>query len=389
MAGARRSGARIAGAILGGWMLTVAFVAAADAPPLALTTSDGFAVPQPGRSFEFPRDHGSHPEFKIEWWYVTGHLESAERRRFGFQATFFRRAAPRAEDVAARDPDLLPGQVYLAHMALLEVRSGRFLHQERLNREGWEADAALGELAVRNGPWSLVMTDPETEVMRLRGSIRSEATFELELVPRKPLVVFGADGVSRKGRSDTAASYYLTFSRLAVTGRLEWGTETLAVTGQAWMDHEISSSQLAEDQAGWDWASLQLDDGREVMAYRLRLKDGGTDPFSTLAWVDRDGAVRHYTAREFSWTTTGTWSSPRSGAVYPLPVVLVCEDPETGEKTSFRLEPLALDQELDGAVGGIAYWEGACRVLNSQGQPIGVGFVELAGYAGDLAARFQ
>ena len=233
------------------------------------------------------------------------------------------------------------------------------------------------------------MTDPETETLRLRGTLRSEASFDLELFPRKPLVVFGADGVSRKGQSDTPVSYYLTFSRLAVSGRLEWGTETMAVTGQAWMDHEISSSQLAEDQVGWDWASLQLDDGREVMAYRMRLKDGGTDRFSTLAWVDRDGAVRHFPATEFTWTTTGTWRSPRSGAVYPLPVILNCPDPDTGERASFTLEPLALDQELDGAVGGIAYWEGACRVLDSRGQPVGVGFVELTGYTGDLAARFQ
>jgi predicted secreted hydrolase len=364
-------------------------LAETDAPPLALTTPDGFAVPQPGKPFEFPRDHGSHPEFKIEWWYLTGHLESDRGRRFGFQATFFRRAAPRAKDLAAPDPDLLPPQVYLAHMALLDVRSGRFLHQERLHREGWDAGAAIGSLALRNGPWSLAMTDAKTEAMRLHGSIRNEAKFELDLVPTKPLVRFGEEGVSRKGSSDTAASYYLTFPRLAVTGRVHWGTEPMAVTGQAWMDHEISSSQLAEDQAGWDWASLQLDDGREVMAYRMRLKDGGTDPFSTLAWVDRDGGVHHYPATQFTWSTTGTWRSPRSGAIYPLPVILHCPDPLTGKRASFTLEPLALDQELHGAVGGVAYWEGACRVLDSQGEAIGVGFVELTGYAGDLASRFQ
>ena len=375
--------------MFGGVLSAGALLVASAGPPLALRTEDGFAVPQPGRSFEFPRDHGSHPDFKIEWWYVTGHLESDLGRRFGFQATFFRRAAPSAEEVGLAEAELMPRQVYLAHMALLEVASGRFLHQERLHRDGWEAEAATDRLALRNGPWTLEMTDPVAETMRLRGSIRSDARFQLRLVPRKPLVIFGTDGVSRKGRSETAASHYLTFSRLAVTGELEWFGERMGVSGQAWMDHEISSSQLAADQAGWDWASLQLEDGREVMAYRLRLRDGGTDPFSTLAWVDRDGAVRHYNAEEFTWLPTGTWRSPRSGAVYPLPIVLVCLDPETGETTRFRLEPMALDQELDGAVGGIAYWEGACRVLDSQGRVVGVAFVEMTGYAGDLGSRFQ
>jgi len=367
----------------------LSLAAATESPPLALATPDGFAVPQPGKVFEFPRDHGSHPEFKLEWWYITGHLEADRGRRFGFQATFFRRAAPRGENLGAQDPELLPGQVYLAHMALLDVRSGRFLHQERLHREGWEATADTEGLALHNGPWSLVMTDSQSETMRLRGSIRGDVVFELALVPRKPLVVFGSDGVSRKGRSDTAASYYLTFPRLAVSGRVEWGTEVLPVTGQAWMDHEISSSQLAEDQAGWDWASLQLDDGREIMAYRLRLKDGRTEPWSTLAWVNREGVVRHYRADEFEWIPTGTWRSPRSGAVYPIPVTIACPDPETGVTTRFRLEPLVLDQELDGAVGGIAYWEGACRVIDSRGRVIGAAFVELTGYAGDLGSRFR
>lgn len=367
----------------------------------AVRTTDGFALPQPGRSFVFPRDHGSHPEFKIEWWYITGHLLGADDRRFGFQGTFFRRAAPRgnpspeapspdSRSVATNGPSLFGrDQVYLAHMALLDVASGRFFHQERLNREGWNAGAATHTLDLFNGNWRLRLADPARPQMQLEGSIEGEIQFSLALQPAKPLVVFGANGLSRKAADPAASSYYLTFSRLDVRGTLRLGTGSQAVQGQAWMDHEISSSQLGEGQVGWDWACLQLQDGREIMAYRMRRQDGVTDPYSTLAWVTRDGQVVHQDASRFQWIPRGAWRSPHTRADYPLPVDLATVDPDTGQTVTFRLSPLASDQELTGKVGGIAYWEGACRVLNSSGQEIGKAFMELTGYAGDLSRRFR
>lgn len=369
--------------ILGLWLLA----ALAVAQPVPLTTPGGFAVPQPGTQFHFPRDHGSHPAFALEWWYVTGHLFETNGTHHGFQATFFRRAAPReAAERSVGSTAFGRGQVFLAHMALLDGHTGRFLHQERLNRDGWDAFARTNDLDVANGNWSLVRS-PASGVFALRGSIRAEAGFDLTLAPRKPLVVFGTNGVSRKAAEPTAASHYLTFTRLAVDGELRAGERTVAVTGEAWMDHEFSSSQLGAGQVGWDWSCIQLRDGRELMTYRLRRADGSTDPSSTLAWIDHDGRVTHSGPTDFEWQTLTQWRSPATGATYPARTVLTTRDPATGERVTFTLEPLATDQELTGALGGIPYWEGACRVLDAQGREIGRAFMELTGYAGTMQGR--
>jgi len=342
--------------------------AQSDLPPL--TTPEGFAVPQPGHVFSFPRDHAAHPEFRIEWWYIAGHLYAADGRRFGLQATFFRTAAPDRS-----------GDLHLAHMALLDVTTGHFLHQERLNREGWDARAAVDRLDVANGPWGLQMTEPVTEQMLLRGGIRGEASFTLELTPSKPLVRFGENGYSRKGADPTAASYYLTFPRIAARGELALGTENLTVTGELWMDHEISSSQLSAGQVGWDWISVHFTDQRELMLYRLRRSDGSADPASTLTWVDADGRTQ---VAPFTWTVQSTWKSAKTGAVYPSKVKVVTTDPATGASVVLFIEPLAESQELTGELGGVPYWEGACRVRDASGREIGSAFMELTGYAKDL-----
>lgn len=361
------------------------------APPLL--TPDGFAVPIPGTRFEFPRDHGSHPEFKLEWWYLTGHLFAASPtpgappRRFGFQATFFRQAGPRGGTDA--NAAFGTAHLFLAHMALLDGQTGHFIHQERLNREGWDAAAAVGTLDVRNGDWSLRLADPADATLqptlRLHGSVRADAAFTLTLQPTKPLVVFGENGVSRKGADATAASYYLTFSRLRADGELvlQRGdqAETLRVTGEAWMDHEISSSQLSSGQVGWDWLSVQLTDGRELMLYRLRRRDGTADPASSLTWVDVGGTPRK---QPFTWEVTSRWTSPRTGATYPARIRVSTTDPADGRPVELWVEPLADAQELSGQLGGVPYWEGACRILAPDGRVLGSGYLELTGYAKEL-----
>jgi predicted secreted hydrolase len=372
---------------------TIAFVVAcfASVGTPAGNAAEIFATPQPGRDFAFPRDHGSHPEFRLEWWYVTGHLWDGSSNRYGFQATFFRTAAPQVTPSAADLPGFGRHHLFLAHMALLEVGTGRFLHQERLNRQGWDAGSSAQTLAVTNGNWRLALEPGPDHPARLRlqGSIRGDASFQLNLEAAKPLVVFGTNGVSRKGADPGAASHYLTFPRLSVTGELRLSGEPRSVRGQAWMDHEFSSSQLESDQAGWDWLSIQLHDGREVMAYRMRLKDGGTDEFSTLAWVDRDGRVTHFGADDFALEPLTRWRSPRTGADYPLGFRLRTTNPATGTVIQWRIEPLARDQELSGAIGGVPYWEGASRVLDDAGQEIGSAFVELTGYSGNLSDRLR
>jgi len=349
----------------------------------SVKTSDGFTLPQTGHVFSFPRDHGSHDDFKIQWWYITGHLFGDDGRRFGFQATFFRSAGSATNPPGTNDSNFGHDQLFLAHMALLDVKSGGFLHQQRLNRDGWDAFSTTNGLDVRNGNWSLRMTDTNREVMDLRGSFGDGASMRLQLQPQKPLVVFGHDSVSRKAAEPSAASYYLTFPRLHAAGEVRFDSKTNRVTGEAWMDHEISSSQLDSGQTGWDWCCLQFRDGREIMAYRMRRQDGSQDPFSTLAWVSTNSVVTHLPSSDLKIDTVRTWKSPVTGAVYPVSVKLWTRDPQTGQPVNFLLEPLADDQELSGN-GGVAYWEGSCRIRDDAGKELGSAFLELTGYAGDL-----
>jgi len=276
----------------------------------------------------------------------------------------------------------------LFHAALLDVQNGRFIHTERLARSGWDASASGEGLSVRVGEARLCAVHGEANRFTLDAGIPGEGGFSLHLEALKPMVVFGKDGVSRKGDSPTAASWYLTFPRLFAQGEVRFQERLVPVSGQVWMDHEISSSQLTGEQAGWDWAGIQFEDGREIMVYRLRRKDGGTDPASALAWVDGEGKTTHYGAAEFRWEGSGQWRSPRTGAEYPLPVRLSAPDPLTGKLVDFVLQPLAADQELDGAVSGVPYWEGACRVLK-EGKDVGSAYVELTGYAGALGRALR
>ncbi len=332
---------------------------------------DDFATPQPGRVFQFPRDHGSHPDFRTEWWYITGHLDGANGQRFGFQVTFFRQAA------------LVKGeQLFLAHCAMLDAKSGKLIYQERLNREGWDAESSTEKLDVHNGNWTLGMSK-EGE-LQLGATVHSDAEIKLTLRVTKPLVVFGKDGISRKGSSPAAASHYLTYPRLAATGTVRLGKDPQPVTGEAWMDHEFSSSQLDLGQVGWDWAAMQLTDGTEMMVYRMRRADGSSDPAgTTLAWIDKTGTVRHIDSTQFTWTTEQTWISPRTKAAYPISARI------DADGKTFILRPLNPDQELGGEVSGLPYWEGACDVFDKNGKVIGRSFLELAGYAGDLAGQLR
>ena len=346
-------------------------VSASTAVPLAERTPDGFLVPRPGYEFSFPADHGSHPGFKIEWWYLTGNLHAtAGGPRFGYQATFFRQASPDGTT-----------DIFLAHMAVVNTATGEFVHQERLNRPGWDAAAAVGHLDVRNGPWSIRMTDHATETMHLRGGVRAEALFDLTLVPAKPLVLFGDNGISRKGIGPTAASYYITFSRLNATGTLTWQGRDYTVAGLSWMDHEISSSQLEGDQIGWDWVSMHLTDGREVMLYRLRRPDGSADPVSKLTWVN---AASRPQETPFTWEVLTTWTNPATGATYPARARITTTDPATNTTRVLIVEPLIAAQELTGELAGIPYWEGACRIFDETGREIGSAYMELTGYAKPL-----
>ena len=343
---------------------------------------EGFLLPREGFHPEFPRDHGAHPGFKLEWWYVTGHLTDVVGSFHGFQITFFRRATSprehRASKILFDDSEL-----HLAHTALLDVENKTFEHDERVNRRGWDADAQTDRLDIRNGNWSLraeTPAEPDSPIL-LEGRIRGTHQLKLRLVPTKRLAVFGENGVSKKGASKNAASYYLTYSRLRAEGHLiRSNRSVITLTGEAWMDHEISSSQLDQKQVGWDWLGIQLDDGREIMVYVLRQLDGSADPASKLTWVGVDGNLRAFGTDAFRLTAKGHWKSPSSGCAYPERLRLECTDPNSGSQRTFEIVPRFSAQEITSKLGrALSYWEGACEVREG-GVRKGNAYMELTGY---------
>lgn len=342
-------------------------------------TSDGFRIPQPNAELKFPRSHASHPDFRIEWWYLTGHLFSEEGRRFGYQATFFRTAlqpeASTGEIAFGND------QLYLAHMALTDATSQVFYFDSKLAREGWDAFAKTNRLEVRNGPWSLTgLGDPFP--LKLEGSTRTDASWSIQLEAEKPLIRFGSDGTSRKGPSPEARSYYLSFTRLKTKGTVMIGDKTFQVTGRSWMDHEIASNQLDASLTGWDWIAIQLEDGWEVKAYLLRRDDGTASPYSACIWISPTGDTFTADREQFDWKKGTTWKSENTGINYPIRPTITSKHPLTGSLHTFRFEPIVLNQELN--LRGSTYWEGAGDVLNEAGQTIGSAYLELVGYAGAI-----
>ena len=322
------------------------------------------------RVFEFPRDHGAHPGYRTEWWYVTGNVRDASGRPFGFQVTFFRialapRPVPRASAWGATD-------VYMAHLALSDVATGRFHAFERFSRGAQGlAGARSAPLRVWLEDWALWADGETWRVRAAAGAIALDLAFQ-EL---KPPVLQGDRGLSQKGPEPGNASYYYSLTRLATNGTVTLDGRVLGVAGSSWIDREWSTSALGPDQVGWDWFALQLDDGRDLMVYRLRRRDGSLDPFSSGTLVARDGATRRLPAAAVTVEPAGSWRSPRTGRVYPARwrVVVATEDLE------LTVTPRMADQELD---LGVRYWEGAVAVTGTTaGRSVsGEGYVELTGY---------
>jgi putative ABC transport system permease protein len=396
------SGRRLAALLAAGLLLSQAAPPAANAAAsvsdgaVPALTADGFRVPQPHAPLSFPADHGNHPDYKIEWWYLTGHLatvadplpqadvEAAFRdARWGFQATFFRFAVRPPSDAQSplSDPAFDRDVFHLAHFALSDRSSASFNHHESLLREGWDAHAATGSLDVRHAAHSLRMTDAATNRMELRFGIGSDIRVELVLQPVSPLLRFGADGTSRKGDHPAARSFYLTWPRLATSGTLLHNGVRQAVAGLTWMDHEIASQQLDAGLVGWDWTAITLFDGSAVKAYRLRHADGTASRWSSCIVIAADGSLRELPASAFSWQEVDHWVSPHNGARYPTSVRITFPNPD-GAPTSLLLIPAIADQEFGGGSAAAPYWEGSCRVFDSTGRQVGNAYLELVGFAG-------
>ncbi len=333
----------------------------------------------PDYQYSLPRDHFAHPEFRTEWWYYTGNVASPEGRRFGFELTFFRMAVE--EEAAADGGSWAIRDLYLAHLALSDIDGRRFYRTERLNRSGpGLAGADFGRGRIWNGNWQVLWAAPEDPLGRLQLQAASdEFSLDLELKPRKPAVIHGPDGVSRKSAKPGHASHYISFTRLAVSGKVRVGEETHSVSGSAWMDHEFFSAGLAGDQVGWDWMSIQLENNTELMLYRLRRRDGTADPFSSGTYVDAEGRAQHLDAEDFVMEPGGVWRSPETAGRYPLRwkvsvprlrIVLEC-------RTDLNPQEIVSRRQV-----GPNYWEGAVTFNGLVGDERirGVGYLEMTGY---------
>jgi predicted secreted hydrolase len=353
-------------------------IGAVGAAPRIAVDPDGFHLAVPPWAFRFPLDHAAHPSFRTEWWYYTGHLR-AGGRAFGYEATFFRMALPRTTPADGRSA-WRAQDVIFRHLALTDEKGGRFHADDRAERQALDLAGADSTryLVWLGDDYAGLEADGRTHRVVGHGSAFA---LDLRLEPEKPPVAHGENGVSQKSSGLGDASHYYSITRLATRGRLVLAGDTLAVDGRSWMDHEFMTHRMGDTHAGWDWFSIQLADGRDLMLYRLRLRSGGDEPLSSGTLVAADGRARHLPREAFEIRATGSWKSPQTGGVYPAGWVLRLP----GEALELRLEPVLADQEIVAkSMNGLAYWEGRVRVTGrSAGAAVaGEGYVELTGYAG-------
>jgi len=323
---------------------------------------------QPEDALRFPRDHGAHPAYRIEWWYVTGWLRDAHAAPLGFQVTFFRTRPPFD---SANPSRLAPRQVLLAHAALADPGHARLRHGERAARAALDLAGASEETtAVWIDDWRLALEDGR---YRMRIAAR-EFALELEATPQSPPLLQGEAGYSRKGARPGEASRYYSRPRLAVAGTIARGAGREPVTGSAWLDHEWSSTMMPPEAVGWDWCGIELDDGGALMAFRMRDALGRAH-YAGGTRLHGNGTTRTLAPREIAFDPLRRWRSPRTGAEYPVGMRL-----RAGEE-QWELAPLLDDQELDArASTGTVYWEGAVRALDGGRRDSGRGYLELTGY---------
>jgi predicted secreted hydrolase len=325
---------------------------------------------------ELPRDLAAHEEAQTEWWYYTGHFQTALGRNFGFELVFFKRRTD-LDRFAVVPLRLLGNPFYFAHFALTDHLGRTFTYDHRKSSNGLTdqpASASGSHFHVRLGDWS-VREAAGSHI--LRATLPDGTVFEATLTPSKPVVLNGKDGVSFK--DDGEASRYFTYTRMALEGDLTRNGRTDHFTGSAWMDREFGTWQPTENQKGWDWFSIQLDNNSELMCYHLRNSLGETSPYSSGTFVSPDGTATALTNADFTIKPIEYWTSPRTGAVYPS--LWEISVPSLG--IELNVIPVIKDQELDTrGTTMIVYWEGACAVTGSVGenQITGKAYVEMVGY---------
>ena len=334
------------------------------------------------RPLSFPCDHGAHPDTQIEWWYATGWLQAVDapgdQPAFGFQLTFFRSRTGLATNLASR---FAARQLLFAHAALTDLAGQRLLHAERIAR--WNGDekspraaASLADTRVQIGEWRF-----ERDANGYRAALGDEAAgfaYRLTLATRQPLLLQGDAGTSRKGPELTQTSHYYSQPQLAVSGELRHAGKARAVRGRAWLDHEWSDSLLPSGAVGWDWIGINLADGSALTAFRLRRADG------SAVWAGGSqrppgGSVRAFGADEVGFEPLAFWTSAATRAHYPVRWRVATP------AGTFQVRALLDAQELDSrASTGTVYWEGLAELLDGGGARLGLGYLEMTGYAGPL-----
>jgi predicted secreted hydrolase len=341
-------------------LLAPAPAAASDYPPIL-----------PGRALAFPRDAGAHPEFRVEWWYVTAWVEDTRGAPFGVQITFFRDRPMIDETNPSR---FAPRELLFAHAALADPRLGRLRHDQRAAREGFGlASSSDVTTDVQIDDWSLKLAGDEYAA---RIAAR-DFSLDLRFSRTEAVLLHGDSGFSRKGADPVAASYYYSEPQLAVSGSIAVAGENIAVHGRAWLDHEWSSEGMPAGASGWDWTGINLDHGGALMAFRMRDRSGGT-LWAGGSLRSAGGATRSFAPGEIAFEPRRRWRSPRTGIDYPVAMALRAGQVEC------ILEPLMDDQELDAlASTGTIYWEGAMHATQA-GRSVGRGYLELTGYGKPL-----
>lgn len=351
----------------------------ADAANTAQVT--GFSRAAPGYQLVFPEDYGPHNDYQTEWWYYTGNLNAQDGRRFGYQLTFFRRALRPPIDAKESPSAWASEQIYLGHFALSDIKESDFYAFERYSRgSAGLAGAETDPFRVWIYDWEVNEVEPSKfELYAQQNGIELNLTLE----DMKGPILHGNNGYSQKGPDQGNASYYYSKTRLDTIGTLKMDGTDYPVTGSSWMDHEFSTSVLTEEQVGWDWFSIQLDNGYELMLFQIRRADGSIDPFSSGTLIAPDGSTQTLQQKDFKISIINEWKSPRSGGIYPASWEINLNSPEI----NLEITPLQSDQELNLSY---TYWEGAVDingVFNTQ--PVtGVGYTELTGYIGSFAGEF-
>lgn len=352
------------------------------AAPPNQTAAAEFRSALPGYQFRFPYDHGTHDDFQTEWWYYTGHLRADDGKTFGFQLTFFRRAA--AHEASARNPSRWSiGHLYFAHFAITDEGGRRFHFAEKISRAGiGKAGAQTGRLGVWIDDWG-VQADGNAHSLQAQAE---GIALRLRLTPEKPPAIHGTDGISRKGAAPGESSHYYSLTRMRTDGTLTVGGTSFPVTGLSWMDHEFGSNQLGREQVGWDWFSLQLADSTELMVYQIRRRDGSVEPVSGGTWIRADGAVVPLSRDAIMIDVLDHWQSPQSGSRYPGRWRI--RVPSVG--LTVAVTPTISNQELSTRRSTqVTYWEGSVTIIGErEGRPVsGLGYAELTGYAAPLRRR--